>query len=221
MTAELEQKIGYTFKHKALLRQALTHSSLTSDIHCNYERLEFLGDRILGVTVAEILLRTFGNEPEGALAPRFVELVRKETVAEIMRGIGVNRFVRANNKEVQSKDNVLCDVGEALIAAIYLDSGDMRQAATFVKRFWEPMVDKASAPHKDYKTKLQEAAVMHGRAVPHYEVVEKTGAEHAPHFCVRVTAGDDASVLGEGPNKKAAEQEAAKKLLEQWGIKND
>jgi len=166
----IEKKLGYVFRDKRLLEQALTHSSVTSDIHRNYERLEFLGDRILGVTIAEMLYHTFGDEQEGSLAQRFVTLVCKETVADVMRSLEMEKNILAANQDVKDKDNVLCDIGEALIAAIYLDSGDMSLAQQFIKRFWLPYIDKKSQPQKDYKTFLQEKAASLHLNAPVYGV---------------------------------------------------
>ena len=217
---ELEQRIGYTFQNKKLLEQALTHSSVTADIHRNYERLEFLGDRILGLTIADILCRTFANEPEGSLAQRFVNLVCKETVADVVRELDIPRYVLAANTDVCTKDNVLCDVGEALIAAIYLDSGNMNYARDFVCRFWQPHIDKKSQPKKDYKTLLQERAALVKMPAPVYEVLEKSGLDHAPVFVVQVCLGTTCA-KGRGNSKKQAEQEAASAMLEMLGVHHE
>ena len=213
----LEQNIGYTFNDKALLKQALTHSSVTADIHKNYERLEFLGDRILGVTVADILCRTFTNEPEGSLAQRFVVLVCKETVAEVVRQLGILPYIVAANDDVRQKDNVLCDIGEALIAAIYLDSGDLKIAQNFVREHWMPLIDKKSQPKKDYKTLLQERAAILKLSAPTYEVLDKTGPEHEPLFVVKAFLDETYFAIGRGSSKKHAEQEAAAELLKKIG----
>lgn len=214
---ELEQHIGYTFQNKKLLEQALTHSSVTADIHRNYERLEFLGDRILGLTIADILCQTFVNEPEGSLAQRFVNLVCKETVAEVVRELDIPRYILAANTDVCTKDNVLCDVGEALIAAIYLDSGNMKYARDFVRRFWQPHIDKKSQPKKDYKTLLQEKAALLKMPAPVYEVLDKSGLDHAPIFVVQVCLGSSCA-KGKGSSKKQAEQEAAAVMLKTLGV---
>ncbi len=211
----LEQNIGYTFKNKALLQQALTHSSVTADIHRNYERLEFLGDRILGVTIADILCRTFTDEPEGSLAQRFVVLVCKETVAEVVRQLGVLPYIVAANDDVREKDNVLCDIGEALIAAIYLDSNDLQIAQNFVRSHWLSLIDKKSQPKKDYKTLLQEKAAILKLPAPTYEVVDKSGPEHEPVFVVKAYLDENNASFGHGSSKKHAEQEAAEALLKQ------
>lgn len=210
---ELQQKLGYTFRNADLLKQALTHSSLTPDIHKNYERLEFLGDRILGVTVADMLCQTFINEAEGELAQRFVHLVCKETVAEVMRQIQIIPYIEAANPEVTDKDNVLCDIGEAIIAAIYRDSGDLTAAQKFIYQYWKPLIDRKSQPVKDYKTSLQEMAAKYALPQPQYLMLEKKGPEHAPTFVVRVMLGDKFETTGIGSSKKHAEQEAAAKMI--------
>lgn len=216
----LEKNLGYTFNNKKLLAQALTHSSLTADIHKNYERLEFLGDRILGLTVADMLCRTFSDEPEGSLAQRFVVLVCKEMVADIMRGLNIPEFINAANADVQTKDNVLCDVGEAIIAAIYLDSNSLETAMDFVRRLWQPHIDKKSQPKKDYKTMLQEKAAVLKLPAPVYVVVSKSGLEHEPIFMVKVNLGPDYTAQGQGTSKKHAEQEAAAAMLNKLGQTN-
>ena len=201
---ELEEKIGYTFKTPKLLQQALTHSSFTPDIHKNYERLEFLGDRILGVTVADMLCRAFANEPEGSLSQRFVCLVCKETVAEIVRGLGADKYIIARDMSVASSENVLCDIGEA-----------------FVRRCWTPFIDRKSRPHKDFKTRLQEAVYHLGLEQPRYKMLKKTGSEHEPEFRVQVDAGQGKTAEGRGRNVKTAEQNAAQALLTALGVKDN
>ncbi|MBR2274133.1 MAG: ribonuclease III [Alphaproteobacteria bacterium] len=213
----LEQRLDYIFRDKNLLIQALTHSSVTADIHRNYERLEFLGDRILGVMVADMLCRTFVDEPEGNLARRFVQLVCKETVAEVVRQLDIIPFIRVANDEVRDKDNVLCDVGEALIAAIYIDSQSLETARNFVERWWKPLIDKKSQPPKDYKTLLQEVAAQRKLDVPSYAIIDKKGPEHAPQFEVSVMLGQGYIAHGIGSSKKHAEQEAAHALLKTLG----
>lgn len=218
---ELEEKLGYTFQHKELLKRALTHSSFTSDIHCNYERLEFLGDRILGVTIAEMLTETFLDEPEGSLAQRFVRLVCKEAVAEVMCKLGVGPFIISGaNQDVRSSVGVLCDVGEAIIAAIYEDSGCMETAQKFVRCHWKELIDKRSHPHKDFKTYLQEKSAQLKLPMPVYQQVSKTGPAHAPEFVVCVSLGKDYCAKGVGANKKQAEQAAAAKMLAELGVEN-
>ncbi|MBO5441787.1 MAG: ribonuclease III [Alphaproteobacteria bacterium] len=217
-TKDLEERLGYQFSNKKLLEQALTHSSMTTDIHRNYERLEFLGDRILGVTIADMLCNTFKNEPEGALAQRFVCLVCKDMVAEIMKGLGVSDFIKTVNPSVKYKATVLCDVGEALIAAIYLDSGAIETAQDFVKRHWTAHIDKKSRPKKDYKTMLQEKTAAKKLPAPLYRMLKKTGPEHEPVFSVQVTVGDKFEAVGSSGTIRHAEQDAAEKMLIEMGV---
>lgn len=211
---DLQEKLGYIFKNPKYLEQALTHSSQTSDIHRNYERLEFLGDRILGVTIADVLCKTFPNEPEGSLAQRFIGLVCKYAVADVMKGLDVPQYVIAGAPDVRKRVNVLCDIGEAIIAAIYLDSGDMTVAQDFVRRHWAHLIDRKSLPRKDYKTALQERASVLKLDMPVYEMLYQKGPAHAPEFLMKVSIGEHYSAEGNGANKKKAEQEAAAKMLE-------
>ncbi len=181
---DLEKTLGYHFKDKNLLRQALTHSSCSSDVSKNYERLEFLGDRVLGVAMAHLLYNLFPDDPEGNLSPRHTRLVRKETVAAVARELGLNHYIRAENKNLRDNENVLCDVAEAVIGAICIESG-FATAIDFVDRHWRHLINQNAAPQIDNKTTLQEMA----------------------H---RLKYG-----IGCGKNKKAAEQDAAAKLIEE------
>lgn len=217
----LENVLGYKFLSPKLLEQALTHSSVTQDVHRNYERLEFLGDRILGVTVADMLCKTFVNESEGALAQRFVCLVCKDTVADIMRELGVFKYIITANEGVNTKASVLCDVGEALIAAIYLDSGNMETAREFVRRHWRAHIDKKSRPKKDYKTMLQEKAAELKLSPPQYVMLKKNGPEHEPVFVVKVFVGEMYEAVGSSGTIRHAEQDAAAEMLKQLGVRND
>ena len=151
---DLETALEYNFKHKSLLKQALTHSSITGNIEENYERLEFLGDRVLGLAVAEMLYKEFKNEPEGSLSQRHTALVCKETVAEVSRRLGIDKKVRIATEDIRENDNVLCDVGEAIIGAIFLESG-ANEAFAYVHKHWEKQLHKAILPPKDDKTALE------------------------------------------------------------------
>ena len=154
---ELEKNLQYHFNNQHLLHQALTHTSKTGKLSENYERLEFLGDRVLGVAVAEMVYRVFPAEPEGSLSQRFMALVCKETVAEMALKLGLDRYIMAESVDVHHNDNVLCDVCEAVIGAMYLDGG-CQTAIDFVQERWRPLVDTHTRPPKDAKTLLQEAA---------------------------------------------------------------
>ena len=209
----LEGNLGYCFKNKRLLQQALTHSSCTSDIEENYERLEFLGDRVLGVAIAEMLYKSFPKEPEGSLSQRHTALVCKETVAEISRQLGIDNYVRIATEDIRKNDNVLCDVGEAIIGAIFLESG-ADEAFSYVRRHWESWLHKTIQPPKDSKTELQEMVHIKGLEMPVYEVIKREGSEHEPTFYIAVKLGASRMEIGMGKNKKLAEQDAAHKMLE-------
>lgn len=210
----LQQILKHNFSNEELLKTALTHSSVNSHVAKNYERLEFLGDRVLGVSVASLLYKIFPAEPEGNLAQRFTALVCKETVAEVARTLDLGRFMIVADEEIRENENVLCDVCEAVIGAIYIDGG-VEAAINFVNHHWGELIDKRVAPPKDAKTTLQEVAHIKGLGAPHYEVAGRSGPEHAPQFTVRLKLGDGPEVLGKGHNKKLAEFDAAAKMLEQ------
>lgn len=212
MFEHLEKNLGYTFKNTQLLQQALTHSSLTSHIGDNYERLEFLGDRVLGVAVAAALYQSFPQEPEGSLSQRQTRLVCKETVAEVARKLHLDKYIRIATEDIRENDNVLCDVCEAVIGAIFLDS-DSQTAISFVQKHWQDLLHKDMTPPKDFKTKLQEIAHAAGYKTPVYSYVSREGSEHDPIFTMTVTVGSLPPQTGCGHNKKLAEQAAAEKMI--------
>ena len=215
----LENKLGYNFNDRKLLFRALTHSSVTGDLSANYERLEFLGDRVLGVAVAAMLCRLFPSEPEGNLSQRFMALVCKETVSEVALDLGLDKYIRAEGIDVKNNDNVLCDVGEAIIGAIYTDSGCM-QAIEFVEKHWGALINTHTNPPKDAKTSLQEYAHSKGWNTPKYTEVGREGTEHNPIFSMKVVVNGQDEQIGKGHNKKLAEQDAAQKMLKALGVKN-
>ena len=208
----LQQKIGYDFKNQNLLKQALTHTSVEADVNQNYERLEFVGDRVLGLVVAEILYQKFSDEPEGDLAQRHVALVCKETVALVARNLDVQDYMLVANEDLKQNESVLCDVGEAIIGAIFIDAG-YEYAKKFVADKWNDLIDVNKEPPKDNKTHLQEEAHVKGLGVPVYEEIAREGLEHKPIFHVKVKLANGLFAVGEGKNKKMAEFDAAGKML--------
>ena len=198
----LQKNIGYTFQNISLLRQALTlaHGNKAA----RYERLEFLGDRVIGLVVADMLLAHHKQEKEGDIAKRFTALVREETLADLA-----------------SNNSVLADVMEALTAAIFKDAG-INEVYKFTKPLFEPLLDKDMRPPVDAKTALQEWGHKHNVLKPEYVLVEQTGPAHAPHFKVAVKMNGFEDVLGEGSSKKIAEQNAATNFLQSYAkdIKN-
>lgn len=217
---DLYAHICYTFKNEELLKQALTHSSVSSNKHKNYERLEFLGDRVLGMTVAHLLYNTFPGDREGELSQRFNRLVCADTVADTARRLKLNEYIIAKEKDIIESVNVLCDVCEAVIGAIYIDS-DIDTAIAFVEKHWKPLFNKDLTAKKDFKTALQEKLHKLKQPFPIYEVVSKTGEEHNPLFEIKVSCQDGHFAFGEGHSKKEAEQAAAEKLLKLLEEKHD
>ncbi len=212
MIEELEKILNYKYKNPALLKQALTHSSFASDVEKNYERLEFLGDRVLGLSIASLLYNIFPHEPEGSLSQRHTGLVCKETVAMVAKTLQLDKYMIVANEEIRDNENVLCDVCEAVIGSIFID-GDCVEAIKFVNQHWRELIDKNVAPPKDAKTALQEVAHAKGRGVPVYKLEGREGSEHEPIFYMSVSLKGVAPEVGEGRNKKLAEQEAAAKML--------
>lgn len=210
---KLEQILKHKFAKPALLRKALTHSSVSSHVADNYERLEFLGDRVLGLSIASLLYQLFPNEPEGSLSQRFTGLVCKETVAVVAKTLNLDKFMFVANEEIRDNENVLCDVCEAVIGSIYMDGG-VEGAMRFVSTHWRELIDKNVAPPKDAKTMLQEVAHIKGYGLPVYKTEGRTGSEHEPIFSISVNLKGLEPSIGEGRNKKLAEFDAATKMLE-------
>lgn len=209
---KLEQIIGYGFQNRRLLHQALTHSSVSGSTSANYERLEFLGDRVLGLAVAEMLYRSFPAEPEGSLSQRHTALVCKETVASVVRGLEIDKFLFVASEDIRENENVLCDVGEAVIGAVYIDGG-AETALNFVRTHWQSLIHKNITPPRDGKTWLQEESLARHLGMPVYNVVSREGSEHEPVFHVSVSLSGTEPQTGQGRNKKMAEQDAAHKML--------
>ncbi|MEP1205865.1 MAG: ribonuclease III [Rhizobiaceae bacterium] len=216
--ATLEERIGYTFKEHARLVRALTHASATKvsgDIP-HYERLEFLGDRVLGLCVAELLFAQFPDAREGELSVRLNAMVSGKTCAEIADDIGLHDFIQAGAdvKQLTSKRmrSVRADVTESLIAAIYLDGG-IEAASQFVQKFWQKRLQQDNGAIRDSKTALQEWAHTQSGATPVYKIVKRSGPDHDPTFVVEVEIEGSQNAQGRGKSKRAAEQAAAQAVL--------
>jgi len=223
---ELERVLGHRFEDRALLEAALTHPSVgrQNSGRYHYERLEFLGDRVLGLVIAELLLTRYPTENEGALTRRLVALVRREAVLEVAHAIGLDRFLRASaaasGASRRERETALADGCEALIGALYLDGG-LEAAASFIRRAWTPLLEAAAAPAQDAKTALQEWAQARGLPLPAYKVVVREGPAHRPAFTVEARVAGSAPAIGTGGSKRAAEQIAAAALLERLRAEHD
>jgi ribonuclease-3 len=219
---KLETLIGHVFAEKERLDRALTHASArTQKGGGNYERLEFLGDRVLGLCVAEMLFRTFSAAAEGELSVRLNQLVSADTCAEVADELGLHLFIRtgADVKKLTGKRmlNVRADVVESLIAAIYLDAG-LETARRFILKYWEKRAVRADGARRDAKTELQEWSHAKFGLTPNYRVEERTGPDHDPRFTVTVEVAGVKPETGVERSKRAAEQVAATKMLEREGI---
>ncbi len=215
--AELQERLGYTFGDVALLRRALTHAS--ADSAGSNERLEFLGDRVLGLVIAARLHHDNPADNEGSLALKFNALARGETCAAAAEAAGLAEYVILAASEAASggrrKTAILAGVCEALIAALYLDGG-ISPARAFIERHWAEPFKSLGADMRDPKTALQEWAqsrAREGRAAPVYRLVKREGPDHAPRFWVEVGVAGEQPEIGEGDSKREAEQAAATALL--------
>ena len=214
--SRLEKCLGHKFRNSALLHHALTHASTTTDRLQSNERLEFLGDRVLGLIIADMLFEMFPHEPEGDLGYRFTALARRESLARVAHEINLGADIALSDGEREtggtSKDSLLANACEAVIAALYKDGG-LLAARQFVERYWTPLLVEEHLPRKDPKTALQEWAQANGHALPQYQTVHQSGPDHQPVFHVEVCVGNGAPATGNGSSKRAAEQAAAKQLL--------
>jgi ribonuclease-3 len=215
---QLEQRIGHHFADRDLFERALTHASVgdgAKKVRHN-ERLEFLGDRVLGLLAAERLLALDPDSREGVLSPRLSSLVNGKTCARVARRIGLGDALRlagsATKIGARDNDSVLGDACEALMAALYIDGG-LDVARTFFMKFWAEEFDQAEPESKDVKNHLQEWAQSRGLPLPKYEVVSRTGPDHAPVFTVKVTVEGYPDETGKGRSRQDAEKAAALCLL--------
>jgi ribonuclease-3 len=220
----LEARLGHRFADRRLLETALTHASAAGAGRASYQRLEFLGDRVLGLVVAEMLLEAFPAANEGELARRLTALVRNESCADVATVLDVGAVIRLGSGEAQAggrmKAAILGDVCEALIGAIHLDAG-MAAARTFVRTNWEPRMRAWRGSLRDAKTTLQEWAQGRGLGTPGYEIVGRHGPDHAPLFDVEVTIAELPPERGEGRTRREAEQMAATAVLRREGVWKD
>lgn len=219
LSADLQQfqaRLGHSFRRPELLLRALTHPSIATPARPDNQRLEFLGDRVLGLVMAEALLMADKGASEGQLAPRFNALVRKETCAEVARELGLGDVLRLGRSEMLSggrrKEALLGDAMEALIAAVYRDAG-FEVARALVLRLWGDRVGRVKADARDPKTALQEWAQARGLPPPAYVEIERTGPPHQPVFTIaaRLASGEEESATA--GSKRLAEQAAARALL--------
>ena len=220
----LEERIGYRFKDAALLDSALSHiSSLKGSRNRagSYQRLEFLGDHVLGLVISDMLYRTFPKADEGELSRRLADLVRKETCTEIARSIDLGVAIRVGSSEhnagARTRPAILADVCEAVIGAVYLDGG-YKAAEQLVEHLWEVRLRATAQPLRDPKTVLQEWAQARGLPTPAYREIARSGPDHNPEFRIAVQLPAYAPAEGLGRSKRAAEKAAAAAMLAREGV---
>nr|WP_282569234.1 ribonuclease III [Aliiroseovarius sp. S1339] len=211
-------RIGYEFKDPELLIRALTHGSFSSATRPDNQRLEFLGDRVLGLVMSEKLLRDDREAPEGTLAPRYNALVRKEACADVARQIDLGDVLKLGRSEMKTggrrKLALLGDAMEAVIAAVYLDGG-LQAARTMILSLWGDRIDKVEDDARDPKTALQEWAQARKMPPPEYVETGREGPDHAPMFTITAKLSNGRSAETKANSKRAAEQAAARALLKQ------
>ena len=210
---EFETLIDYNFKNKDLLHQALTHKSFNNNV--NNEKLEFLGERVLGLIISKKLLDKFPYEKEGTIDKKFANLVNKKTCIKIAKKLNIKKFIYlgASHKNLErSVDKIISDCLEALVGAIYLDGG-LKSSEKFIYNFWNTYLDKSVVTLIDSKTKLQEYSLKKFKKLPKYTFFKKSGPQHNPIFKTEVEIPESKKIIGVGSSKKNAQQNAAEKLI--------
>lgn len=223
LSAELKgfaERLGHSFVKPALLQQALTHGSMASPHRDDNQRLEFLGDRVLGLVMAEALLEADPHAAEGLVAPRYNALVRRETCADVARALDLGAVLKLGRSEMKSggrrKEALLADAMEAVIAAVYLDGG-FDVARTVVLRLWADRIGQVEDDARDAKTALQEWAQARGENPPAYIEVDRSGPDHQPVFTIEVRLDSGPAEQAVAGSKRQAEQAAAAALLKKVG----
>ena len=218
--AHLETLLQHKFADAALLDLALTHRSATVNSavtapEVTNERLEFLGDRVLGLAIASLLYQHFPHEPEGSLTRRFAALVRRETLSQIAGVLSLQEYIQVGGGDdaEQKTASIAADACEALIGAVYVDAG-YKAAEKVIVTHWQPLMEAEIAPPKDAKTALQELAQGRGLPLPEYTLVESSGPDHSPEFTMAVAVKGYDPVQGRGASKRISTQAAAAAMLE-------
>ncbi len=209
---EIEGILQYEFRNKDLLKKALTHKSYSEN---NNEKLEFLGDRVLGLVISKKLLDKYPGEKEGIIDKKFANLVNKKTCANIANILNLKKFLYlgASQKNLnRSGDKILSDCLEAIVGAIYIDGG-IKSSEKFVLNFWNSFIDKSVITLIDPKTRLQEFSLKKFKILPKYTFFKKSGPQHKPSFKTEVQIPDSKKIIGTGSSKKKAQQNAAEKLI--------
>ena len=215
---KLQKDLKIKFKNKSLLIKALTHKSANQK--SNNEKLEFLGDRVIGLVLSKKLFDLYPNENEGVLDKRFANLVNREICCEMGLSMGIHNYIVTGNskKKINKKDKkIISDCCEALIAAIYIDQG-FNYVKDFIIRIWKRNIDKSTVTILDSKTRLQEHSLKCFKKLPHYKLISQEGPRHSPIFKISVSIIGSKQYVGKGRSKQIAEQNGAFKLLKDQNI---
>lgn len=222
--ARVQEATGHRFARPELLEQALTHPSAGSPARPDNQRLEFLGDRVLGLVIAEALVAAYPEESEGTLAPRLNALVQRDTLAAIASEIGLGAALRLGRSESlgggRRKQAILADAIEAVIAALYLDGG-LAAARRFVLELWQARIEAPASAPVDVKSRLQEWVQAQGQTPPDYAVIARSGPDHAPRFTVEARLDSGETAQGSAASKRRAEQAAAAAMLAKLGLEGN
>ena len=209
----LEKKLGYIFKDKKLLDLALTHSSVRKNSpHQSYERLEFIGDRVLGLSIADYLFKHHKTENEGSLAKRLAFIVSRESCAKIAEKLDLKIYIKALKRDLIPTSSILPDAVEAVLGAIYLDNDDFKVVREVTLNLWKELLTEVNILPPDYKTALQEWSQEHFALIPLYTILEQKGLAHAPTFLIQVEIPGAGIESAQGASKRQAEQRAAERL---------
>jgi len=217
---KIENYLKYRFRNKTLLQNALTHKGVSNDPSRNYERYEFLGDRVLALAVSDILMCKYPNSNEGDLHTMLRTLVSRETCFQISKKLKLDKFLETNKNYLNYKEkNLIADVCESVIGAIYIDGG-FSSAKKFIETHWTEKFNGINNVPLDFKTKLQDWSLKKELGLPKYFLVQKIGPDHSPIFTVKVSIKTKDSYIGKGISKQEAEQSAAKNFLLKNKISN-
>ncbi len=214
---KLQEIIGWKFRNIDLLKEAITHSSFLAKKNFNNERMEFLGDRVLGIVIADILFKKYPDEDEGGLAKRHSALVSGKTLALIAKEIDIGKYMEFSDSEKStggaSNSHLLANAMEALLGAIYLD-GDLQPCKKIIGKLWEDKIDMMVKAPQDPKTELQEWAQARKLGIPEYKIIEKNGPDHSPVFVISLHISGYNEITAKGSSKRKAEKKAATLFLE-------
>ena len=216
--SDFQKVLGYSFREERWIVKALTHTSIVDEhFESEFERLEFLGDRVLGLALSDLLFAKYSSEPEGDLAKRLAVLASRDKLLEVAEEINITGVIRVYRADVNTRSSVMADAVEALLGAVLLDSS-YEQARQVVERLWTKHIEASELPPRDPKTTLQEWVQAQGLPIPKYSIIKRTGPDHEPEFLVELMVNGQPLQQAIGPSKRKAEQAAAEQMLKFLGV---